>query len=160
MTSLVLLFRGPVCLEYCGALARQFLEATNTRAYDLGRQVFRARLTRAAGAGQQCLRPRPRPPAEIQDFCRPPLKSVTPAHATQSAKEIPPDFDVFPDHRPDGMCWPRPTKILPGYSAAKNHPFPAGAANFLHHVRCARPQRFRAGIFRSSNANRPFGECA
>src|SRR4029077_20705549 len=70
MTGLVLLVAIVLSGVFAAQLLEQLLQATNTRADDLGKLVFRQAKHALVEAGQQGLRPASDAPEEIHDFVR------------------------------------------------------------------------------------------
>src|SRR5260370_20798292 len=70
MTSLVLLVAAVLSGVFAAQLLDQLLQATNTRADDLGKQVFLQAKHALVEAGQQGFRPASDPPEEIHDFVK------------------------------------------------------------------------------------------
>ena len=160
MTSLVLLVAAVLSGVFAAQLLEQLLEATNTRADDLGKQVFVQAKHALLEAGQQGLRPASDAPDEIHDFVRHAFE-ISDGLRTQlkAAKENPLIYEVSITDL-DGMVLASTDENLPGLYLPRRTPLSQLVQrNFLHQVKVlAGPTKVFELDFPFSNANRPFGE--
>jgi PAS domain S-box-containing protein len=160
MTSLVLLVAAVLSGVFAAQLLEQLLEATNTRADDLGKQVFVQAKHALLEAGQQGLRPASDAPDEIHDFVRHAFE-ISDGLRTQlkAAKENPLIYEVSITDL-DGMVLASTDENLPGLFLPRRTPLSQLVQrNFLHQVKVlAGPTKVFELDFPFSNANRPFGE--
>ncbi len=160
MTSLVLLVAAVLSGVFAAQLLEQLLEATNTRADDLGKQVFVQAKHALTEAGQQGLRPASDAPDEIHDFVRHAFE-ISDGLRTQlkAAKENPLIYEVSITDL-DGMVLASTDENLPGLFLPRRTPLSQLVQrNFLHQVKVlAGPTKVFELDFPFSNANRPFGE--
>jgi len=160
MTSLVLLVAAVLSGVFAAQLLEQLLQATNTRADDLGKQVFLQAKHALLEAGQQGLRPASDSPDEIHDFVRHAFE-ISDGLRTQlkAAKENPLIYEVSITDL-DGMVLASTDENLPGLLLPRRTPLSQLVQrNFLHQVKVlAGPSKVFELDFPFSNANRPFGE--
>ena len=160
MTRLVLLVAAVLSGVFAAQLLEQLLEATNTRADDLGKQVFVQAKHALLEAGQQGLRPASDAPDEIHDFVRHAFE-ISDGLRTQlkAAKENPLIYEVSITDL-DGMVLASTDENLPGLYLPRRTPLSQLVQrNFLHQVKVlAGPTKVFELDFPFSNANRPFGE--
>src|SRR5437660_6839670 len=160
MTSLVLLVAAVLSGVFAAQLLEQLLEATNTRADDLGKQVFVQAKHALLEAGQQGLRPASDAPDEIHDFVRHAFE-ISDGLRTQlkAAKDNPLIYEVSITDL-DGMVLASTDENLPGLYLPRRTPLSQLVQrNFLHQVKVlAGPTKVFELDFPFSNANRPFGE--
>src|SRR5258705_2675179 len=160
MTSLVLLVAAVLSGVFAAQLLEQLLEATNTRADDLGKQVFVQAKHALLEAGKQGLRPASDAPDEIHDFVRHAFE-ISDGLRTQlkAAKENPLIYEVSITDL-DGMVLASTDENLPGLYLPRRTPLSQLVQrNFLHQVKVlAGPTKVFELDFPFSNANRPFGE--
>src|SRR5438552_566391 len=160
MTSLVLLVAAVLSGVFAAQLLEQLLEATNTRADDLGKQVFVQAKHALLEAGQQGLRPASDAPDEIHDFVRHAFE-ISDGLRTQlkAAKENPLIYEVSITDL-DGMVLASTDENLQGLLLPRRTPLSQLVQRtFLHQVKVlAGPSKVFELDFPFSNANRPFGE--
>jgi len=149
MTSLVLLVAAVLSGVFAAQLLEQLLEATNTRADDLGKQVFVQAKHALLEAGQQGLRPASDAPDEIHDFVRHAFE-ISDGLRTQlkAAKENPLIYEVSITDL-DGMVLASTDENLPGLYLPRRTPLSQLVQrNFLHQVKVlAGPTKvFEAGF--------------
>ena len=160
MTGLALLVAAVLSGVFAAQLLEQLLQATNTRADDLGKQVFLQAKHALLEAGQQGLRPASDSPDEIHDFVRHAFE-ISDGLRTQlkAAKENPLIYEVSITDL-DGMVLASTDENLPGLLLPRRTPLSQLVQrNFLHQVKVlAGPSKVFELDFPFSNANRPFGE--
>jgi PAS domain S-box-containing protein len=160
MTSLVLLVAAVLSGVFAAQLLDQLLQATNTRADDLGKQVFLQAKHALVEAGQQGLRPASDAPEEIHDFVRHAFE-VNDGLRTQlrAAKENPLIYEVSICDL-HGMVLVSTDENLPGsFIPRRTALSQLVQRNFLHQVKVlAGPSKVFELDYPFNNANRPFGE--
>jgi PAS domain S-box-containing protein len=160
MTSLVLLVAAVLSGVFAAQLLDQLLQATNTRADDLGKQVFLQAKHALVEAGQQGLRPASDAPEEIHDFVRHAFE-VNDGLRTQlrAAKENPLIYEVSICDL-NGMVLVSTDENLPGsFIPRRTALSQLVQRNFLHQVKVlAGPSKVFELDYPFNNANRPFGE--
>src|SRR5260370_25806115 len=160
MTSLVLLVAAVLSGVFAAQLLDQLLQATNTRADDLGKQVFLKAKHALVEAGQQGLRPASDAPDEIHDFVRHAFE-ISDGLRTQlkAAKENPLIYEVSITDL-DGMVLASTDENLPGSFLPRRTPLSQLVQrNFLHQVRVlAGPTKVFELDFPFSYEDHPYGE--
>ena len=160
MTGLVLLVSAVLSGVFAAQLLEQLLQATNTRADDLGRAVFRHAKHALVEAGRQGLRPASDAPEEIHDFVR---------HAFEISDELRTELAAAKDNPLiyeisiadlDGMVLASTDENLPGSFLPRKPPLSQLVQrNFLHQVKVlAGPTRLFELDYPFNNADKPFGE--
>jgi PAS domain S-box-containing protein len=160
MTSLVLLVAAVLSGVFAAQLLEQLLQATNTRADDLGRQVFRQAKHALVEAGQQGLRPASDAPEEIHDFVRHAFE-ISEGLRTElaAAKDNPLIYEVSITDL-NGMVLASTDDNLPGSFLPRKPPLSQLVQrNFLHQVKvlAGSTRRFELD-YPFNNADKPFGE--
>jgi signal transduction histidine kinase len=160
MTSLVLLVAAVLSGVFAAQLLDQLLQATNTRADDLGKQVFLQAKHALVEAGQQGLRPASDAPEEIHDFVRHAFE-VNEGLRTQlrAAKENPLIYEVSITDL-NGMVLVSTDENLPGsFLPRRTALSQLVQRNFLHQVKVlSGPSKVFELDYPFNNANKPFGE--
>jgi PAS domain S-box-containing protein len=160
MTSLVLLVAAVLSGVFAAQLLDQLLQATNTRADDLGKQVFLQAKHALVEAGQQGLRPASDAPEEIHDFVRHAFE-VNDGLRTQlrAAKDNPLIYEVSICDL-NGMVLVSTDENLPGsFLPRRTALAQLVQRNFLHQVKVLKgPSKVFELDYPFNNANKPFGE--
>src|SRR5437660_4607308 len=160
MTSLVLLVAAVLSGVFAAQLLEQLLQATNTRADDLGKSVFRHAKHALVEAGRQGLRPASDAPEEIHDFVR---------HAFEISDELRTELAAAKDNPLiyeisitdlDGMVLASTDENQPGTRLPRKTPLSQLVQrNFLHQVKVlAGTTRLFELDYPFNNADKPFGE--
>src|SRR3989441_4281432 len=160
MTSLVLLVAAVLSGVFAAQLLEQLLQATNTRADDLGKQVFLQAKHALLEAGQQGLRPASDSPDEIHDFVRHAFEISDGLHTQlKAAKENPLIYEVSITDQ-DGMVLVSTDEGLPGKSLPRRTPLSQLVQrNFLHQVKVlAGPSKLFELDYPFNKGSKPFGE--
>src|SRR2546427_13308214 len=159
MRSLVLLVAAVLSGVFAAQLLEQLLQATNTRADDLGKQVFLQAKHALLEAGQQGLRPASDSPDEIHDYVRHAFE-ISEGLRTQlrAAKENPLIYEVSITDT-DGLVLASSDENLPGtFLPRRTSLSQLVGRNFLHQVKVLfGPLRVFELDYPFSNGNQPFG---